>query len=196
MEFGWDSICAVAVLIIAGIVGFLYYVGYFFKVKISAGHSVISEVKVAYKFHQGNYDSCGPFFNEIVKLYPNERCMGIYYDNPEVIDPNKCRYIVGVIIAEGVGQVPEKTVVKNLQSRGFKIITFPKVENSVKTTHPFTLTISAYFAGWKAYPALMKYIKDQGLTAHPFLEIYFDRTIHYMVPLSKHDEFYVEEMEG
>lgn len=184
-------------LAIAGTILYLLnYIGYFYKVQVSAGPSIVSELRVAYKQHTSSYSACGSHFSELTNICPGERLLGIYYDDPKKVDPNQCRYIIGVVLGEGskIKEEVDQELENVLEEKGYKFILFPNVDFSVKTTHPYAIPISAYFGATKAYPALEKYIQSEKLCAHPFIEIYDEDTIHYMAPLSKQADFYVEEV--
>nr|XP_039264044.1 testis-expressed protein 264 homolog [Styela clava] len=180
----------------ATIVYLLNYIGYFYRVRVFTGPSIVSEMKVAYKYCVGNYNACGSYFSEAANICPDERLLGIYYDDPKKVDPNQCRYIVGIILAEGSKAKEEvnEEVEGILEERGYKFIIFPNVDFSVKTSHPYAIPMSAYFGATKAYPAMETYIQREKLCARPFLEIYDENTIHYMAPLSKQVEFYTDEV--
>ena len=72
--------------------------------------------------------------------------------------PQKLRYIVGVILAEGAGAkvLPEHKQL--LEEKGYQFATFPAIDHAVQTTFPFNSTISIIMAVMKVYPALREYI--------------------------------------
>ena len=44
-----------------------------------------------YKFHKGAYSNSGKAFGEVIKLAPNVRSIGLYYDDPGEVSESKIR---------------------------------------------------------------------------------------------------------
>ncbi|KAL8611323.1 hypothetical protein ACOMHN_013754 [Nucella lapillus] len=108
------------------------------------------------------------------------------------VEAKRLRYIVGCVLAEGLQELNED-MVKKFEAEGFDIFQLPKVENAVHTLFPFITTLSIFIAVQKVYPKMLKYVKEHNLCAHPFLEMYEGKTIHFMAPLSRQGDFYVPE---
>ena len=49
------------------------------------------------KIHQGNYADCGEFYTDILNAYPGKSSIGYYFDDPNKVEAEKCRYLVGVV---------------------------------------------------------------------------------------------------
>lgn len=83
-------------------------------------------------------------------------CMTHYL--PHQRQPQKLRYIVGIILAEGSDAtvVPEHKQL--LEENGYQFATFPAIDHAVQTSFPFNSTISIIVAVMKVYPALREYI--------------------------------------
>ena len=79
------GIVATIVLIIITIVYLLIYSGFFHRVIVGAGKPPVQDLYVAYKFRKGPYKNAGEMFTEIVSLAPNQRSIGVYYDDPEQV---------------------------------------------------------------------------------------------------------------
>ena len=65
---------------------FLAYSGLFHSVVVGAGQPPIKEVVVAYHFGRGAYRNCGYYFCELASLAPQQKCLGIYYDDPQQVN--------------------------------------------------------------------------------------------------------------
>lgn len=74
--------------------------------------------------------------------------------------PQKLRYIVGIILAENGSHVnPEHR--KLLEENGYRFATFPAIDHAVQTTFPYKSTISIVVAIMKVYPALREYVGER-----------------------------------
>ncbi|XP_054750704.2 testis-expressed protein 264 homolog [Lytechinus pictus] len=180
----------VALILTIGLL--LVYTGIFRGVDVNTGRPPIANVRVAYKFAQGPYSECGPMFSEVASLAPDLRCIGVYFDDPQKVESHNQRYIVGSILSEGTNEV-EKEVETLFVEKGFKLTDFPAVDHAVISSFPFIWTLSSYIATAKVWPRLGEYIEERKLCAHPAIEVYSEDEIQYMLPLSKQEDFYVEE---
>ena len=61
------------------------------------------------------------------------------------------------------------------------------------TTFPFKNTLSIYMAIFRVYPKLKEYITSRSLCAYPAIEIYTSKSIEFIMPLSKQEEYFVPE---
>ena len=68
--------------LIATLIALLLYSGVFETVDVGAGRPPIGGVVIAYKFARGPYKEVGPLFFEVAKIAPDNKALGIYYDNP------------------------------------------------------------------------------------------------------------------
>ncbi|XP_071157024.1 testis-expressed protein 264-like [Mytilus edulis] len=183
----------VVFLLLLTIIALLYVSGLFHTIEIGTGKPPIGQVTIAYKFVRGPYKDSGQFFTELSSyLKPEQHCLGIFYDDPKVVPKDECRYAVGGMIAKN-DDTPDEEQKKYLIGEGYKIFKLPTVSYAVKTDFPYISYMSIILAVFRVYPKLSKYVKEKKLCAHPFLEIYEDSKIHFMAPLAKQNEFYVEE---
>ncbi|CAC5381658.1 unnamed protein product [Mytilus coruscus] len=183
----------VVFLLFLTIIALLYVSGLFHTIEIGTGKPPIGQVTIAYKFVKGPYKDSGQYFTELSShLKPEQHCLGIYYDDPKVVPKDQCRYAVGGMIAMN-DDTPDEEQKKYLIGEGYKIFKLPTVSYAVKTDFPYISYMSIILAVFRVYPKLSKYVKEKKLCAHPFLEIYEDSKIHFMAPLAKQNEFYVEE---
>ncbi|KAH1168504.1 hypothetical protein KIL84_003987, partial [Mauremys mutica] len=153
---------ALLVLLLLTLFGFAIYSGLFSEVVVSAGSPPIRNITLAYKFKVGPYGDCGKLFTESCSISPKLCSIGVYYDNPHTVPPEKCRYIVGCILSEGE-EKPSEDLIRLFQKFGFKIFSFPAPSHVVMATFPFTTPFSIQLAVNRVHPALDTYIK------HPWL---------------------------
>ncbi|XP_074861840.1 testis-expressed protein 264 [Carettochelys insculpta] len=184
---------ALLVLLLLTLFGFAVYSGLFTEVVVSAGSPPIQNIIVAYKFKVGPYDESGELYTESCSISPKLCSIGVYYDNPHMVPPEKCRYAAGCILSEGEAK-PSEDLVRYFRKYGFKIISFPAPSHVVMATFPFTTPFSIQLAVNRVHPALDAYIKERKLCAHPRLEIYKGDRIYFICPLARQGDFYVPEM--
>ncbi|XP_050412690.1 testis-expressed protein 264 homolog [Patella vulgata] len=184
-----------AILVCLGftLLALLVYSGLFENVTVGAGPPPIGEVFVAYRFSRGPYKEAGQIFTELTHLAPDNKCLGIYYDDPKRVPSHLTRFVVGSILAYDDQEV-DPDMKKKFEENGYKFMRLPKVTNVVKTSFPHISSFSIFIAIFKVYPLMGDYVQDNKLCAHPFLEVYDGKTIHFMAPLAKQDEFYLPEM--
>ncbi|RUS72922.1 hypothetical protein EGW08_019318 [Elysia chlorotica] len=186
-------ITVLVILLLATIITVLIYSGLLQGIEdVGTGKPPVEQLIIAYKFQQGPYHEAGQIFTEAAIIAPENKAIGIYYDDPKKVSPLFLRYAVGSIIAEGKAAVDEN-MVKQFTERGFKILHLPEVSYAVQTRFPHVTTLSILIGIRKAYPRLEEYIEEHKLCAHPCMEYYDGKYIHFFAPLSKQDEFYVPE---
>jgi len=168
------------------------YSGLFSPIEIRTQRPPFGSLHVAYKFARGAYKNAGHLFTEAHSLIPELKTIGVYYDDPQQVNTADLRYCVGVILSEGDATTDESHL-KAYLDHGFKEIKFPSVDHSVLTQFPFSNTLSIFIGVARVYPKLAEYIHESKLCAHPMIEIYDNNNIIFMAPLSRQDEFYVEE---
>ncbi|XP_053233470.1 testis-expressed protein 264 isoform X1 [Podarcis raffonei] len=205
---------ALVALLLLTLFGFAVYSGLFTEVIVSAGLPPFSSITVAYKFQVGPYGDSGRLFTESCSISPRLCSIALYYDSPHtmsstkatvrvrrrltatsgpLVDPDKCRYLVGSILSEGE-EKPSEEVVRMFLKYGFKIINFPAPSHVVMATFPYTTPLSIHLAVNRVHTALDVYIKERKLCAHPRLEIYKGNKIYFVCPLARQGDFYVPEM--
>uniref|UniRef100_A0A8D0FZH1 Testis expressed 264, ER-phagy receptor n=1 Tax=Sphenodon punctatus TaxID=8508 RepID=A0A8D0FZH1_SPHPU len=184
---------ALIVLLLLTLFGIAIYSGLFTEVVVSAGLPPIRNITVAYKFMVGPYGDCGKLYMESCSISPKLCSIGVYYDNPHTVPPEKCRYIVGSILSEGEER-PSEEQIRLFHKFGFKIFSFPAPSHVVMATFPYTTPLSIHLAVNRVYPCLDSYIKERKLCAHPRLEIYKGNQIYFVCPLARQGDFYVPEM--
>lgn len=186
------GIIVVLILLVLTLLGFLSYCGLFAPIDIKAEKPPFKELQVAYKFCRGSYKNSGALFTEVHSIAPSLKCIGVYYDDPNEVEPLRLRYLVGVVLND-TDQPAAKEVKEQLEAEGFKTASFPAVDHAVTTVFPFRGSVSVMIAMARVYPKLREYIKEKLLCARPMMEIYEDNRVLFVCPLAKQDEFYVEE---
>ncbi|XP_053725338.1 testis-expressed protein 264 [Synchiropus splendidus] len=173
--------------------GFFIYSGLLADVDIKTGPPPIKNVTIAYKFREGSYKDCGATFTEACSIAPQQKTIGVFYDDPKQRPADKCRYIVGSILCEGEDQ-PDQEMQKLYEKFGFKVFSLPEVTHAVTTTFPCNTSLSHVVASYRVYPKLGSYIEERKLCAFPFIEICGAAVTSYMAPLSRQTDFFVPEM--
>lgn len=186
-------IAALVVLLLLTIFGFVVYSGLFTEVVVSAGSPPVGNMTLAYKFRVGPYGESGQLFTDGCSISSKLCSIGVYYDNPHTVSPEKCRFAIGRILSEGDAK-PSEEQIQRFQKYGFKIFSFPAPSHVVMATFPFTTPLSIHLAINRVHPALDTYIKERKLCAHPRIEIYKQDRIYFVCPLARQGDFYVPEM--
>ncbi|NXW93210.1 TX264 protein, partial [Alopecoenas beccarii] len=186
-------IAVLVTLLLLTIFGFAVYSGLFTEVVVSAGSPPVGSLTLAYKFRVGPYGESGQLFTDGCSISSKLYSIGVYYDNPHTVSPEKCRFAIGRILCEGDAK-PSEEQIKRFQKYGFKIFTFPAPSHVVMASFPFTTPLSIHLAVNRVHPALDIYIKERKLCAHPRIEIYKDDRIYFVCPLARQGDFYVPEM--
>ncbi|KAM6325633.1 TX264 protein, partial [Podargus strigoides] len=187
-------IAVLVTLLLLTVFGFVVYSGLFTEVVVSAGSPPVGSITLAYKFRVGPYGESGQLFTDGCSISSKLCSIGVYYDNPHTVSPEKCRFAIGRILCEGDAK-PSEEQIKRFQKYGFKIFSFPAPSHVVMATFPFTTPLSIHLAVNRVHPALDTYIKERKLCAHPRIEIYKEDRIYFVCPLARQGDFYVPEME-
>ena len=108
------------------------------------------------------------------------RGFGIYYDNPQMVDPNKCRSDLGCIVdnidSTSLSAIEAKFKVKKLEYHKCVVAVFP-----------YKGQMSVVVGLTKVYPALNEYIKNNNIANGPVMEIYdiANKTITYRMMIGE-----------
>ncbi len=160
---------SIAVLVVTVLLIYLSRYGLFASVNIT--EKSIGPYLLVYEKHVGDYKNVGPIMD---KLYydlkdnyniETTKGFGLYYDNPQDVDKDKLRSIVGCIV--------ESKSVKELNILGNKygVKEFPSSE-SVVAEFPYKGKISIILGIFKVYPKLSKYINEHKYAQTPIMELY------------------------
>ncbi|XP_069546819.1 testis-expressed protein 264 homolog [Brachyistius frenatus] len=188
----WVSVCLV-ISLLSLLTGFILYSGLISDITVMTGCPPVKKITFAYKFQEGPYKNCGELFKESRCIGPGLSCIGVFYDDPKKVPGPLCRCAVGSILSEGENKADEG-LRKRYETFGFNVFSFPEVTHVVTTSFPHRTFLSILLSLRRVYPRLQNYIKGRRLCAHPFLEIYREGQIHFMVPLARQGDFYVPEV--
>eukprot|EP00794_Sanderia_malayensis_P011806 gene11806-13029_t len=191
------ALITVAIMVIIFIF-ILNYLGVFQKIKIEVKRPPFAACTFLYKFYKGRYSSAGTAFHELDKVKGNKRfsCVGIYFDDPDQVAADETCYAVGVFIEkEKTSQSEAEEITETMRGVGYKSVELPAVSKAVCTTFPFKIGLSIVIAVAKVYPALRKYVQENKISPHPYLEYYKDSKIYFTAPLEECEKFYVPEYE-
>ena len=136
----------------------LVYFGLLDKVEVRVGSPPyhFGAKNIAYKKQKSNYSDASAIFTEACSLTPTLNSFGIYLDEPNDDNKDKCRFLVGVILKP---EAPDFESQKQLlESKGFVCGQLPDVDHVVSTIFPFRSVISVVIAIRRVYPIIKSYI--------------------------------------
>ncbi|CAG2171389.1 unnamed protein product [Oppiella nova] len=174
----------------ATIVYALVYFGLFDEIVVRVGSPpyLFGGQPIAYKKLKSCYSDASALFTEVCSIVPSLHTFGIYLDEPNDHNRNNCRFLVGVILrADSEDFEANKAL---LESKGFTCGRLPDVDHVVHTVFPFRSVISVAIAIKRVYPIIRSYIVEHNLCAHPAVEVYDQKSIYFMFPLAKQNQFY------
>lgn len=181
----WLLVVSVVLLII----GWLSYSGLFAKVTISESDE--PGFFMVYEKHVGSYKNTAPVMDKIYEdLLANgitsTQGVGLYYDKPGDVEESKLRSVVGCIL----NNTADAQKIKGLGSK-FKIVEIP-ASHYVKSTFPYSNTISIVIGIFKVYPEFSKYMKEKNYSGSPSFEIYDEQNkkIIYLMSLADNKALY------
>lgn len=164
------SIVALTIILLLGIAN---YGGF---TKITFSESKTGGEKMVYLHHKGGYDEAGEIIQKMAYQLENEgikstKGFGIYYDNP--------RFVKKIDLRSDIGCIIENTdTIKIYKLHSSYLIKTSEVKNYLITEFPYKGSISLLFGVLRVYPAMTKYIRDNGYSEKgPVIEIY-DRSRH------------------
>lgn len=190
-----DAILVTIAIVAVVLLAILYYLGIFIKVKVEVRKPPFGDCIFLYKFHRGPYNQCGKAYDELSKLKSKFPCAGIYFDDPDVVASNETCYAIGILIEkEKSSKADVEEIRQTMKQAGFKSIEIPFVEKAMCTVFPFKANfLCILVAVAKVYPALRAYVKEHGISPHPYMEFYKNDKTYFVAPLDKNEEFYVPE---
>ncbi|KAI5628415.1 hypothetical protein C0J50_2905 [Silurus asotus] len=172
---------------------FVFYSGLLSEVVVGTGSPPVKNITIAYKFKKGSYRDRGAAFTESCSIAPKLCSVGVFYDNPNQVEDDCCRYAVGSILSQDE-EKPDEELQRLYEKFGFRIISFPEVSCAVTSSFPNRCMLSSICGAYRVFPELYHYITDRGLSAYPFIEICKGDLIHYMCPLENQESFFVPEL--
>ena len=126
---------------------------------------------IVYENAIGDYKNSAQYTDRIYyELLNNDQVettkgIGIYYDNPRIVDKEKLRSDVGCILDN-----PDDSTIARLSAK-YQLKTLPK-GNFIISEFPMKGGLSFMIGAMKVYPALIKYSEENNLKESPVTEIY------------------------
>lgn len=186
---------ALALAVLAYLVYYVISAGIFYKPVIRTGSPPFEIVCIGYKFYQGTYNQDAKrAFCDLAKISPRKQSLnflGIYYDNPKLVENGKQRFLVGAVLNKDLDV--DEELQKKFIEHGYKITWITEIDYAVLAEFPHRNMLSILLAITKVYPLLQKFIMKKRLCAHPVIEYYDYKTMKFVLPLSKQEKFYVPE---
>lgn len=161
----------IALLVVAAILfGFYAYFGGFnklnFKVEKAGGETIV------YKQLEGDYSKSGEIMKSLSDELQNDyglkitQNIGIYYDDPELVEKDKLHSDIGCII-----NINDQNKLDQLQ-KNYSLKQTPQTDYLI-TKIPFKGFFSIMLGIFKVYPAMEKYLdKNKMSDDGPITEIY------------------------
>jgi hypothetical protein len=182
MEIMKVALIIIAIVIVLLVLIYAYYGGFrkiSFTVEEQGGETLV------YENMTGDYSQTPAVSDRVYQSLLSDygiattKGFGIYYDNPKVVEKSKLRSEIGCIV-ENV----DSTTVTKLNAK-FQIKTCPQTDYII-AEFPFKGKLSVLFGLMKVYPALEKYLKENGYADGAIMEIYDvpNKTITYRQEIS------------
>ena len=136
----------------------LVYFGLFEDIEVRVGSPPykFGAQFVAYKKGKSCYSDSSALFTEVISLTPHLNSFGVYLDEPNDQNREKCRFLVGVILRPQSSEFESQKQL--LESKGFICGQLPDVDHVVYTVFPFRSVISVVIAIKRVYPRIKSYI--------------------------------------
>ena len=166
-------IVAITLILVLGIANY----GGFTRIKVT--EQEVGREKLVYVSLRGPYSETAPVMYKLEDQLRKENVetfkgFGIYYDNPRFVKKDSLRSDVGCVLESA-----DTAKVFWLRAK-FGIMTLPK-RKYITVEFPFKGSPSIMLGVLRVYPALNKYVKDNGYSEkEPIMEIY-DRLNHKII---------------
>ena len=160
-----------------------WYLGGFQKVEVT--EQMMGPYTIAYTEFVGNYSLVGPSMDKVYETLSGAGILsatgvGIYYDDPAVVEQEKLRSDVGaMVVGSDITKIPQNDdiKIKNIAGKQSIVAEFP-IKNSI-----------SYMAGViKVYPALKRYMVEKDYSNQvPVMELYdmVAKKIYYVIEIAK-----------
>jgi len=172
--FGVVAVCVTAVA-----VGVAWWAGFFDKVELE--EATVGPYHLLYREHRGPYEQVKfvmrdvfLYYRSIYKADPHTG-FGLFYDSPGSVPSDSLRSEVGCLTDSLLPSPEEPYMSRTMEPVRALVATFP------------LRSFFSYMSGvMKAYPALERYLEEEGIEARgPIMELYElrERRIRYLVPV-------------
>ena len=173
------ALIGLLILIASAVLSLAYY-GLFTRIEIR--ETEMGPYFIAYEKYQGEYQKIGPVFSKLYYRLMNDNLdskqgLGIYFDNPKIVEKNKLRSIAACIV--DAGNPKNKTVLEKKYLTGI----IPQSLCAV-AEFPYRGNLSVVFGVMKVYPKLNAWLKEKQYPDMPLLELYDQQAgkIYYIAP--------------
>lgn len=162
-------ISIIIILLITASIVYLSRYGLFASTTISEKNT--GPLLIVYQKHIGEYKNVGPVMDALYyDLKDNysidtTKGFGLYYDNPQEVDKDKLRSIVGCIV-EGKSKKELEHI-----SEKYGVQEYPD-SYSVVAEFPYKGKPSIILGVFKVYPKLFAYINSENHPSNPIMEVY------------------------
>eukprot|EP00906_Rhabdomonas_costata_P038971 RCo055169 len=180
------------------------YLGLFREVNVT--EEVFPGCTICYKFKRGSYRrDVHPLFQQIAELVADALTseeavsyrrpqVGLYYDDPRAVDPQRCRFAVGVVL---LPEELDRKVEERLKAHGFHTMVLPEAKG-LFTTFPLRkalFQLSLLLAVFRVYAALGRAMEQRHVSGALVVEYYPESMteVRYHVPVERVPEFSVPE---
>ncbi len=167
---------AILVILIAGVLIFLSFMGMFSQMTVA--EKTMGPYTVAYKTFIGPYSETGKVFDHVYDTLKEQGIdttigIGIYHDDPSKVPGDQLHSDCGVVL-------PDQGSVEKLI--GILSVKPIQAKKSIVTSFPIKNSMSYMMGPMKAYPALMAYAKEKNLKITLTYELYDmpSKTIHFV----------------
>ena len=166
-------VIGITLILVLGIANY----GGFTKIKVY--EQEVGSEKLVYVSLRGSYSNTSAAINDLEYKLKKEgvetfKGVGIYYDNPRFVKEGSLRSDVGCVL-----ESTDTSKVFWLRAK-FSIMSLPK-RKYISVEFPFKGSPSIMLGVLRVYPALNKYVKDNGYSEKgPIMEIY-DRLNHKII---------------
>ncbi len=165
-----SMIIVIILFVFVGIPG-LILTQYGLLAKVTLSEKNVGPYLLVYQKHIGAYNEVGPImdklFTDLKENFAIEttKGFGLYYDNPQEVDREELRSIVGCIVEdrtiEDLKRVSDKYGVKEYPS-----------SQSVVAEFPYKGQMSILIGIFKVYPKLSTFLKENQYARTPIMELY------------------------
>lgn len=198
----------VAILgLIALFLKWLYDMGIFTSITFFIGN--FNKAQVFFTDYTGPYHDIGKKFEQVsgiiskFNLDETYTPFGIYYDDPKVVEPTKCRAVVGILkkcsmdLRSTMNKQASPELMEYLLSNGFKSGILSDTA-SVMSNFYYINKMSMMLGTKKFYSALEKNLNDSEFTKtfnidkakiSCFVEVYTKNNIYFYIPVKNHEQF-------
>jgi hypothetical protein len=124
---------------------------------------------------------------------------GIYYDDPNKVETNKCRAVIGIIkeVNEQKISNKEEDFITYLTNNNFKRGMLPDTESIVaefKFNNPMSMVVGTqkFYRAIKSSMKSDEFRKKYNIEKSKFklsIEVYADKKVNFYIPLKNHDKF-------